>query len=180
MHIWGSWSCWTCNSLKPASGGMTSIAFTAGCAANSTWGEKTLRGHSFHVCCNLFHLFPSLLLFFSLSVMSDSLWPHGLQQASHPCPSPSPGTCSDSWLLSWWCHPTICPLSSSSSAFVVCVVTQFSPNQLWCSVAQSTQPTCTRWMTSSCFLSVGHTFVLSKVNQRDPASLCSEREYNGD
>ena len=39
--------------------------------------------------------------------MSDSLRPHGLQHARLPCPSPSPGVCSDSCPLSWWCHPTI-------------------------------------------------------------------------
>ena len=32
---------------------------------------------------------------------------HGLQHASLPCPSPSPGACSNSCLLSRWCHPTI-------------------------------------------------------------------------
>ena len=39
--------------------------------------------------------------------MSDSLQPHGLQHARLPCPSPSPGVCSNSCPLSWWCHPTI-------------------------------------------------------------------------
>ena len=39
--------------------------------------------------------------------MSDSLRPHGLQHSKLPCPSPSPGTCSISCLLSQWCHPTI-------------------------------------------------------------------------
>ena len=38
--------------------------------------------------------------------MSDSLRPHGLQHARLPCPSLSPGVCSNSCLLSWWCHPT--------------------------------------------------------------------------
>ena len=33
---------------------------------------------------------------FSHSVMSDSLWPHGLQRARLPCPSPTPRACSDS------------------------------------------------------------------------------------
>ena len=33
-------------------------------------------------------------------------WPHGLQHAS-PCPSPSPGVCSNSCLLSQWYHPNI-------------------------------------------------------------------------
>ena len=39
--------------------------------------------------------------------MSDSLRPHGLQHASPPCPSPTPGVYSDSCPLSRWCHPTI-------------------------------------------------------------------------
>ena len=46
-------------------------------------------------------------LLFSRSVMSDSLWPHGLQHERPACPSPSPGACSNSCLLSQWCHPTI-------------------------------------------------------------------------
>ena len=33
---------------------------------------------------------------FSHSVMSDSLWPHELQHARPPCPSPTPGVHSDS------------------------------------------------------------------------------------
>ena len=32
---------------------------------------------------------------------------HGLQHARLPCPSLSPGVCSNSFPLSWWCHPTI-------------------------------------------------------------------------
>ena len=44
---------------------------------------------------------------FSHSVMSDSLWPHGLQHARPPCPSPTPGVYSNSCPLSWWCHSTI-------------------------------------------------------------------------
>ena len=39
--------------------------------------------------------------------MSNSLWPHGLQQTRLPCPSPSPRACSNSCPLSRWCHPTI-------------------------------------------------------------------------
>ena len=38
--------------------------------------------------------------------MSDSLQPHGLQHTKLPCPSPSPGVCSNSCPLSRWCHPT--------------------------------------------------------------------------
>ena len=44
---------------------------------------------------------------FSRSVVPDSLWPHGLQHASLPCPSPTPRASSNSCPLSQWCHPTI-------------------------------------------------------------------------
>ena len=44
---------------------------------------------------------------FSRSVMSGSLQTHKLQHAKLSCPSPSPGVCSYSCPLSWWCHPTI-------------------------------------------------------------------------
>ena len=47
------------------------------------------------------------MLLFSHSVMSDSLWPHGLQYTRLPCPSLSFGACSNSCPLSWWCHSTI-------------------------------------------------------------------------
>ena len=62
-------------------------------------------------CCSLF----------SHSVMPDSLWPHGLQQARLPCPSPTPGAYTNSYSLSQWCHPTISssvvPLSSCLRSF---------------------------------------------------------------
>ena len=44
---------------------------------------------------------------FSHSVVSDSLWPHGLQHARPPCPSPIPRVCLNSCPSSQWCHPTI-------------------------------------------------------------------------
>ena len=44
---------------------------------------------------------------FSHSIMLDYLWPHGLQHARPPCPSPTPGVYSNSCQLSRWCHPTI-------------------------------------------------------------------------
>ena len=50
--------------------------------------------------------------------MSDSLWPHGPQHSRLPCPSPSPGACSNSCPLSQWCHPTI---SSSAIPFSSCL-----------------------------------------------------------
>ena len=42
---------------------------------------------------------------FSRSVVSNSFWPHGLQHARNPCPSPTPRACSNSCPLSQWCHP---------------------------------------------------------------------------
>ena len=44
---------------------------------------------------------------FRPSVVSSSLWPHGLQHSRLPCPSLTPGTYSNSCSLSQWCHPTI-------------------------------------------------------------------------
>ena len=57
------------------------------------------------------------LLLFSHSVMSYSLQPHGWQHTRFLCPATSPGACSNSCLLSWWCHPTI---SSSVVPFCSC------------------------------------------------------------
>ena len=58
---------------------------------------------------------------FSRSVVSDSLWPHVLQHARLPCPSPTPGACSNSCPSSQWCHPTISssivPLSSCLQSY---------------------------------------------------------------
>ena len=51
---------------------------------------------------------------FSRSVVSDSLWPHELQHARPPCPSPIPGAYPNSCPLSRWRHPT---LSSSVVPF---------------------------------------------------------------
>ena len=66
---------------------------------------------------------PDRLAFHSvqLSVMSDSLWPHGPQHARPPCPSLTPRVYSNSSPLSWWCHPTISsfaiPFSSHLQSF---------------------------------------------------------------
>ena len=51
----------------------------------------------------------------------DSLQPHGLQHARLPCPSPTPGACSNLCPLSQWCHSTISstvvPFSSCLKSF---------------------------------------------------------------
>ena len=76
---------------------------------------------------------------FSRSVMSDSLWHHGLQHAKFPCPSPTPGVYSNSCPLSRWCHPTI---SSSVVPFSFCLQSfpasgSFPMSQLFASGGQS-------------------------------------------
>ena len=58
---------------------------------------------------------------FSRSVMSDSSWPHELQHARPPCPSPTPRVHPNPWPLSQWCHPTtsssVIPFSSCPQSF---------------------------------------------------------------
>ena len=50
----------------------------------------------------------------SATKFCPTLWPHRLQHARLLCPPVSPGVCSNSCPLSWWCHPTI---SSSDIPF---------------------------------------------------------------
>ena len=76
---------------------------------------RTRRKTSAFFKINRFQRYESYVQF-SHSVMSDSLWPHGLQHARLPCPSPTPGAYSNSCLSSQWCHPTtsssVVPFSS--------------------------------------------------------------------
>ena len=74
------------------------------------------------------------------SVMSDYLWPHELQHARPPCPSPTPGVHSNSRPSSQWCHPAI---SSSVVPFSSCLQSlpaseSFPVSQLLASGGQST------------------------------------------
>ena len=68
------------------------------------------------------HFLP-LLLLFSCSVVSYSLRPHELQHTRLPCPSPSPGFCSNSCSLSQRCHP-----STSSSVIPFSCPQSFPPS----------------------------------------------------
>ena len=58
------------------------------------------------------------MLLFSHSIMSNSLRCYGLQHVRFPCPSLTPGACSNSCSLSQWRHPTI---SSSVVPFSSCL-----------------------------------------------------------
>ena len=54
---------------------------------------------------------------FSRSVVFDSLWPHELQHARPPCPSPTPRVHPNPCPSCQWCHPTV---SSSVVPFSSC------------------------------------------------------------
>ena len=85
-------------------------------------------------------IFPYMNCFqFSHSVMSDSLWPHGLQHARLPCPSPTPRSYSNSCPSNRQCHPIISSsvilFSSSFQAFPAS--RSFQMSQLFTSDSQS-------------------------------------------
>ena len=73
----------------------------------------------------------------SRQVVSDSLWPHGLQHAKLPCPPLSPRVCSYSCPLSWWCHLTI---------FIICQPLLLLPS-IFCNTRDffSELDFCIRW-----------------------------------
>ena len=50
----------------------------------------------------------------SVVQLYPTLWSLRLQDTRLPCPSPSPGVCSNLCPLSWWCHPSV---SSSVTPF---------------------------------------------------------------
>ena len=62
-------------------------------------------------------IYSLFLLLLSCQVVSNSLWPYGLQYTRLPCPSLSPRVCSNSCPLNQGCYPTI---SSSVSRFSSC------------------------------------------------------------
>ena len=76
---------------------------------------------------------------FSCSVMSDSLRSHGLQHTRLPCPSPTPGACSDACPLSRWCHPRIssCVIPFSSLLQSFPATESFPMSQFFASGGQS-------------------------------------------
>ena len=76
-------------------------------SVTSDWKKKFIPAS-----CSISERQSQSLLLFSPSVMFYSLLPHGLHHARLPCSSPSPGACSNSCLLSQWCHSAI-----SSSVF---------------------------------------------------------------
>ena len=107
---------WTAAYQAPPSMGLSRQEYWRGVPLPSPWRSWGRIKHSNPpvVFLTLGCSSEPLLLLSSCSVVSDSLWPHGLKHARLPCPSPSSGVCSNSCLLSQWCHPTI---SSSAIPF---------------------------------------------------------------
>ena len=93
-----------------------------------------------HSTCKLWE--SSRAIFFSRSVVSDSLLAHGQKHNRFPCPSPSPRTCSNSCPLSQWCHPTgllsVIPFSSCLHSFPE--LGSFLMSRLFASGGQSIGP----------------------------------------
>ena len=82
---------------------------------------------------------PLCLLLFSHSIVSNSLWPHGLPHIRLPSLPLFPGVFSNSCPLSQWCHPT---MSSSVVPFSSCLQYfpasgSFAMSQLFASSGQS-------------------------------------------
>ena len=77
-----------------------------------------------------------------LTLFSPSLFlgPHGLQHMRLPCPSLSPGVCSNSCPLSRWCYLTI---SSSAAPFSFCLQSFPAPGSFPMSQHERGQAKCT-------------------------------------
>ena len=69
--------------------------------------QSLFQDAGYFSCCMHDHFFFSFSVVafnsvqFSCSVVSDSFRPHGLQHIRLPCPSPTPGACSNSCASSW-------------------------------------------------------------------------------
>ena len=105
------------------------LFYTAG---STTLRNLTQEGH-------IILTYVVVVVLFSCSVVSDSLWSQGLQHARPPCLSPTLGVYSNSCALNWWCHPTI---SSSVNLFSSCLQSfpasgSFQMSQLFASGSQS-------------------------------------------
>ena len=85
------------------------------------------------------------------SVQSLShVWPHELQHARPPCPSPTPGVDPNSCASSWWCHPAIlssivpfssCPQSlPASGSFPMCQLFTWGGQSIGVSALASVLP----------------------------------------
>ena len=123
-HLWLLATPWTAAHQTPPSMGFSRQEYWSGMPLPS---PLCLSTQSYFLCVVLLLLFPCsfvqgqlipnpsttlickqrLVLLFSRSVVSNSLWLPGPQHARLPCPPSSPRACWNSCPLSRWCHPTI-------------------------------------------------------------------------
>ena len=77
-------------------------------SAPSAWPTASFQASFFFHFFNLFFFFNTESIS-SVQLLSRVrlLWPHELQHARPPCPSPTPGVHSNSCPQSRWCHPAI-------------------------------------------------------------------------
>ena len=93
----------------------TSAALQAASLPLSHWGSPQYNIQNLKI---LKYMKMIIMLVQINSVMYNSRWPHGLQHARLPCPSPTPRVDSNSCPLSRWCRQTI---SSSLIPFSSCL-----------------------------------------------------------
>ena len=116
--------------------------------------EWAIISHPWLWTSNLWFILPVFIqlssIQFSCSVVSDYLWPHELQHARPPCPSPSPGVHSNSCPSSWWCHlaisSSVVPFSSwpqslpVSGSFPMCQLFAWGGQSIGVSASASVLP----------------------------------------
>ena len=89
---------------------LASWYFTTSTTQEASYTSHQLQQNTYSSCIPFNH-----------SIVSDSLWPHGLQHNRPPCLSPTPRVYPNSCPLRRWCHPTISssvvPFSSSLQSF---------------------------------------------------------------
>ena len=120
-----------------------------------SWREKNVDVYPEHYLKSSKALFFKL---FSCYVVSDTLRPHGLQHTRFPCPSPSPGVCSNSCPLSLWCHPTVLDSFFTYGGISILQLT----------VQIKTHFKVWPWFLSICYFSKKHVSgIVDQINERD-------------
>ena len=99
---WSNFECQKKQLLKQGQNDTTSIPERelTGAKARKTWETEQI---TVILICNQIEIFMTL---YCCSVTKSywTLWPHGLQHTRLLCPPLSPGACSHSCPLSWWCY----------------------------------------------------------------------------
>ena len=118
--------------------------------------------YGYNCCCFVAKLCPS-----HVQIVSNFLQPHRLQHTRLLCPL-SPGVCSNSYPLSWWCYLTI---SSSVACFSFCLQSfqvsgSFPMSRLFASGGQSLGALATVFpMNSQGWFPLGFTILISLLSK---------------